>query len=133
MLNFRPQIVHFCGHGEEEGLVLEDKIGNKKLVDCQALAELFELLSKRPDRVECVILNTCYSEVQAEAITRHVPYVIGTNKAIGDKAAIEFTAGFYTALGAGESYEFAYNMGCNKIHLEEIPEYLTHILKQKSS
>jgi hypothetical protein len=33
--------------------------------------------------------------VQAEAIVKHIPYVIGMSKAIGDKAAIEFAVGFY--------------------------------------
>jgi hypothetical protein len=35
------------------------------------------------------------SQVQAEAIAQYIPYVIGMNQAIGDKAAIEFAVGFY--------------------------------------
>ncbi|MDZ7959411.1 MAG: CHAT domain-containing protein [Aulosira sp. DedQUE10] len=131
MLDFKPQIVHFSGHGGgEEGLVLENKTGNIKFVDAQALAGLFELFSLQ---VECVILNACYSEVQAEAIIHHIPYVIGMNKAIGDRAAIEFAVGFYDALGAGESVEFAYKFGCSSIRMAGIAEHLTPILNKKSS
>jgi hypothetical protein len=83
--------------------------------------------------VECVVINACYSEVQAEAIVKHIPYVIGMDKAIGDKASIEFAVGFYTALGAGESIEFAYEFGCNAVELAGSREHLTPVLKKKHS
>ena len=50
---------------ESGGLVFEDETGHEKLVDAEALAELFELFS---DQLECVVLNACYSEVLAKAI-----------------------------------------------------------------
>lgn len=129
LLDFKPQFVHFCGHGlGDDGLVLEDEDGNLKLVDTEALAKLFELFSTT---IECVVLNACYSEVQAIAITKHIPYVIGMNQAIGDKAAIKFATGFYNALGAGESIEFAHKLGCNVIQLDGIPEHLTPVLKKR--
>ncbi len=106
MLEINPSIVHFSGHGtEDEGLVFEDETGSTKLVDGEALAGLFELFA---ETVECVVLNGCYSEVQAEAAAQHINYVIGMKKAIGDKAAIEFAVGFYDALGAGRTVEFAH-------------------------
>jgi CHAT domain-containing protein len=129
LLDFKPQFVHFSGHGsEDDGLVLEDETGNERLVDTVVLARLFELFAKT---IECVILNACYSEVQASAIAQHIPYVIGMSKEIGDKAAIKFATGFYSALGAGESVEFAYKLGCSVIQLEGIPEHLTPELKKR--
>ncbi|MBW4449176.1 MAG: pentapeptide repeat-containing protein [Spirirestis rafaelensis WJT71-NPBG6] len=129
LLDFKPQIVHFSGHGAgDDGLELEDETGKMRLVDTVALAELFKLFA---GNIECVVLNACYSEVQAIAIAQHIPYVIGMNKAIGDKAAIKFAIGFYSALCAGESVEFAYKLGCNVIQLDGIPENLTPVLKKK--
>ncbi|MDZ8108068.1 MAG: CHAT domain-containing protein [Nostoc sp. DedQUE12a] len=129
MLDINPSIVHFSGHGTgNEGLVFEDETGSAKLVDGEALAGLFELFS---EQVECVVLNGCYSEVQASAIAQHINYVIGMKKAIPDKAAIEFAVGFYDALGAGRSVEFAHKLGCVAIQLAGIPEQLTSILKKK--
>jgi hypothetical protein len=167
MLDIRPQIVHFSGHGKgskialpkqdnaseptfrsaqtlerrvslqseelqtssEEGLVFEDEMEREKLVSGGALAGLFELFT---DDVECVVLNGCYSETQARAIAEYVPYVIGMNDAISDQAAIEFSVGFYKALGAGRSIEFAYKLGCNAIQIEGIPGHLTPHLISKS-
>jgi hypothetical protein len=129
LLDINPQIIHFSGHGTgDEGLVFEDEAGQPKLVDGEALAGLFELFA---DQIECVVLNGCYSEVQATAITQHVNYVIGMKKAIGDQAAIEFAVGFYDALGAGKTVEFAYKLGCVAIRLAGIAEQLTPVLKKK--
>ncbi|BAZ66024.1 hypothetical protein NIES4106_07700 [Fischerella sp. NIES-4106] len=129
MLDINPSIVHFSGHGTGyEGLVFEDETGSTKLVDGEALAGLFELFT---EQLKCVVLNSCYSEVQADAIAQHVNYVICMKKAIGDKAAIEFAVGFYDALGAGKSVEFAYKFACAAIRLAGIQEQLTPILKKK--
>ncbi|MGB3760859.1 MAG: TIR domain-containing protein [Rivularia sp. (in: cyanobacteria)] len=131
ILDFEPQIVHFCGHGEADGgLVLEDVNGQVKLVKPEAIAGLFELFM---DGVECVVFNACYSYKQAEAIVQHINYVIGMKQAIGDNAAIKFAVGFYDALGAGRNIEVAYKFGVNAIQLEGIPEELTPIIKKKSS
>jgi len=131
MLDYNPNIVHFCGHGSgDEGIAFEDENGQEILVSTDALSGFFELFA---DKVECVVLNACYSEIQAEAIVKHIPCVIGMKKAIGDTAAIEFAVAFYDALGAGESIEFAYKLACNAIQWKGIPEHLTPTLKLKAN
>jgi len=132
ILELEPSILHFCGHGEgESGIAFEDHNhnGQTHLISSEALKGLFKLFSTK---LECVILNACYSEVQAKAIATHIDYVIGMNNAIGDKPAIIFASAFYDAIGAGKSYEFAYQLGCNAIELEGIPEHLTPIFKTKN-
>jgi hypothetical protein len=129
MLDVQPHIVHFSGHGAgEEGLIFEDETGSPQLVDGEALARLFDLFSAR---LKCVILNGCYSEIQAKSISVYIDYVIGMKREISDLAAIEFAVGFYDALGAGQSVEFAYKLACASILLAGIPENLTPILLQK--
>ncbi len=125
LLDLAPQVVHFSGHGTRDALVFEDIQGNAHLVSASALGALFEHFS---DQVRCVILNACYSEAQAQAIAAHVDYVVGTTQAIGDKAAIAFSVGFYQALGAGRSIEDAYKLGCVQIRLQGIAEHSTPIL-----
>ncbi len=131
MLDCKPNIVHFCGHGaKEDGIAFEDDLGNAKLVRAEALAGLFDLFS---DSVECVLLNACYSEIQAKEIARHIDYVLGMKKEIGDTAAIEFSVAFYDALGAGKSFEFAFRFACNAIQMAGISGHLTPELMTKSS
>jgi len=93
-----------------------------------ALAALFKQFT---DQVSCVVLSSCFSKVQADAIAEHIDYVIGMNKEIGDPAAIAFAIGFYQALGAGRAIEEAYELGCVQIRLHSIPEHLTPVLIQK--
>lgn len=116
LLDYKPAYVHFCGHGTgTSGIVLEDQ-----LVDAEALANLFGLFPPR-----CVVLNACFSSTQAHAIVKHVDYVVGMSEAIGDDAAIEFSAAFYEALGAGEAVEVAFGLGRTAIQLAGIQEHLT--------
>ncbi|MCP4697623.1 MAG: CHAT domain-containing protein [Gammaproteobacteria bacterium] len=129
MLAHKPAIVHFSGHGEgDAGLVFEDSAGNAAPVSAEALARFFELFAVH---VQCVVLNACYSEVQADAIAEHINYVVGMNQAIDDRAAIEFAVAFYDALGAGESIEFAYQLACNAIQFAGISEQHTPVLKKR--
>lgn len=156
LLEHKPQIVHFSGHGQgsptgtgdrssadssrdigiesessasmHEGLVLEDDQGRAKLVSTNALAGLFELFQ---NEVRCVVLNACYSERQATAIYQHIDCVVGMSKAIGDRAAIQFAAEFYKVLATGRSIEFAYNFARKGLDLDGIPESLTPVLRNR--
>jgi len=146
LLDVKPKIVHFSGHGEGrmndgnfrsivdieermEGLIFEDETGNYQLVPSNVLADLFSLFS---DQIECIVLNSCYSETQATELIKFIPYVIGMKKEIGDTAAISFSVAFYDALLADNSIEFAFKVGCNGIQLAGIPEHLTPVLKVKN-
>jgi signal transduction histidine kinase/energy-coupling factor transporter ATP-binding protein EcfA2 len=127
ILDTQPQIVHFSGHGTaEDGIILENEMKQSVYVQADALASMFKLFAKKG--VECVVLNACYSEVQAEAISQYVKYVIGMNKAVGDKAAVAFAVAFYDALGAGEDVEFAYELG--KSQMMGFMEHQTPVLKK---
>ncbi|MBD2209347.1 AAA-like domain-containing protein [Nostoc linckia FACHB-104] len=131
LLDYEPEIVHFSGHGAgNQGLALENNTGEIQLVSTAALARLFKLFK---NQVECVLLNACYSEVQAAAIHQHIDCVVGMSQAIGDRAAIEFAVGFYDALGADRTYEEAYEFGCTAIDLENIPESATPVLKSRNN
>lgn len=116
LLQHQPQIVHFCGHGGgQSGLVLEGNAGGEQWVRTDALRDLFRLFSRE---VQCVLLNACYSDEQADEIVQHIDYVIGMDQEIRDDAAIAFSKGFYRALGYGCEIEEAYAFGCNAIQLE---------------
>ena len=127
ILDTQPQIVHFCGHGTgEDGIILENDANQIEYIQADTLANMFKVFAK--NGVECIVLNACYSEVQAEAISQHINYVIGMNQAIGDRAAINFAVAFYDALGAGQDIEFAFELGCSQINRNE---QQTPIIKKK--
>ena len=126
IFDVEPEIVHFSGHGRNTGeLCFEDVFGKAQPVTPDALANLFELVA---EQISCVVLNACYSKSQAEAISKHIPCVIGMNQAIGDNAAIAFAVGFYRALGTGKSFKDAYKFACVEIQLHGISGHLIPIL-----
>lgn len=111
----RPQIIHFSGHGlGDNGILLENEIGNIQLVETESICKLFKIFS---DTTYCVILNACYTDVQGKLMSEYVPYIIGMKSGINDNSSINFSAAFYDALGSGESIELAYELGCNAIHM----------------
>lgn len=130
IFRIKPRIIHFSGHGTNNGeLCLENEVGEVQYVTPEALAAMFKLFAQQ---IYCVVLNTCYSEVQANAIAQHIPFVIGMNDQIGDRAAIAFTTGFYKALAANCSIEEAYEFGCVEIQLYGIREHLKPVLYTKN-
>ena len=128
ILRHEPNFIHFSGHGEQEGIVLEDANGNPSLVSKEALSDLFDLFK---DKTKCVILNSCYSEEQAKAISNSIDYVIGMKRAVPDKAAIQFSIGFYDAIGAGRNIDDAFRFGKNAIKLNNVTGADIPILLQK--
>jgi hypothetical protein len=142
----QPHIVHFSGHGlpakkakndpaqarnlippgveeaNEAQIVLVDEQGAPRPVNCDALAELFR---HRKGLIRLVVLNACYTREQASAIRRHIDCVVGTNRAIGDKAARVFSPRFYRSLAEGGSVQEAFNDALIQLQLEGIPEAAT--------
>ncbi|MEW6606659.1 MAG: CHAT domain-containing protein [bacterium] len=120
LLRHKPDIVHFSGHGSKSSeIIMEDDSGNSKPVTVSALSQLFSILK---DNIRCVVLNACYSDKQAMAIAEHIECVVGMSKAIGDLAAISFSAAFYQGLGYGRDVKSAFDLGCSQINLENLGE-----------
>lgn len=116
----KPQVVHFSGHGSRSGeICLVDANGNPKSVSANAIRALFTTLK---DNIRLVVLNACYSKIQAQAIVEVIDCVVGMNTAIGDRAAIIFAASFYRAIGFGRSIQEAFDQGITALLLEGIPE-----------
>jgi hypothetical protein len=129
LLRFNPEVVHFSGHGSEESALVFEKDGEPEIAPPEALTDLFRIINSDRQIVQCVIMNACYSDRQAEAIAKHVPCVIGMSNAISDEAAIKFAASFYRALAYGQSINNAFELGCNDIALDKIPGELTPKLR----
>lgn len=125
LLDEEYEIIHFSGHGTGKGLALEDQNGSVMIIPSSALADLLAAYSPP---VKCVILNACYSISQGQLVAMNVPYTIAMNDAISDGGAIEFTRGFYDAIGAGKDLEFAFQEGCRAIKLSGLPDDTVPVL-----
>ena len=53
MLDFKPNIVHFCGHGEGvDGIVFEDDTGQTQLVNADVLSVVYPWFMKNGQPIE---------------------------------------------------------------------------------
>jgi hypothetical protein len=109
------EIVHLSGHGAGGGFVLETEDGRPYVPPPAALAELFK---EHSPPISCVILNSCYSLTQGVLTAFGVPFTIASERPLDDTAAIEFTRGFYDAIGAGRDVRKAYVAGVQRCLLK---------------
>ncbi len=131
--DFRPNIIHFAGHGSDSNGELEtfgrgvkfdiDKLntglifhesgyGAAVLISDDTLDYNFETFieaDKIP--IEVIVLNACYSANQAIVLSKRVKYVVGVNNSIADEASIHFSSGFYFGLSEGKNVESAFRYG----------------------
>lgn len=138
----KPTVVHFSGHGGKNvggeqrllprrdvvggelgldggkqrcGLFFQGTDGRLRVVSTEALTETFGAAGAS---VKLVVLNACYTEIQAEALLAHVDCVVGMGGSIQDDAARSFAIGFYGGLGEREAVATAYMQGKAAITLE---------------
>ena len=120
LLQYEPIILHFSGHGNSNGeIILNNRQGQAQVVSIETLAEL---LSTVGGRIECVVLNACFSLEKADAIAEQVSCVIGMDKEIDDESALRFAGGFYRGLGFGRGYYSAFELGRNEIKILQLPD-----------
>lgn len=100
------QVVHFCGHGNHDGLVMNDDDGsNPRLISA---AELEDVFARARSDVACVICNFCYSEDHAQLVAKHVGFATGVDGKIFDDDAIRFAQIFHREMWRDESYRDAH-------------------------
>jgi hypothetical protein len=120
LLQHKPDIIHFSGHSSVTNqIILEDERGGSQFVPAEAVGKLF---AEFKDTIRLVVLNACYSQLQAKYMTEHIDCVIGMSGAIGDEAATKFSSVFYEALASGENLRKAFNLGCVSINLHELQD-----------
>jgi CHAT domain len=116
LLQMKPTILHFSGHGTIAGkLCFENDSGELKLVSCKAIASLLRAVDHP---VEFVVLNCCYSAKEAADLSDCVSGIACMSDTVSDDVAISFATGFYQAVFALESNEDAFAVGKSLVMME---------------
>lgn len=118
LMDNAPDIVHFSGHGSAAGELFFVRDGDRSAspIPAKTLARVFKQFR---DRIRCVVLNACFSAIQAEAIAESIPCVVGMSRQVPDSTAIAFAAGFYEALAFGKSVSAAFELGLTQVELAD--------------
>lgn len=112
LAEYKPDFVHLSAHSSEDGIAFYKTQSNiSHHVSAEELARIFQSFNS----FRCVIFNTCCSEALAKAVSPFAEYVIGMRGNIQDKAAIEFTKGFYQALINEQGIQRAFELGVSAV------------------
>ena len=117
LLQHKPHVVHFSGHGSQDGeiVVRNEENGSAKAISAAALTSTLAILC---DNLRLVFLNSCLSQIHAEALQEAIDCSITMSKPITDKAALAFASSFYRAIGFGRSLQEAFDLGKAAIMLQ---------------
>lgn len=119
MNQFKPHVLHIGAHGNLDGdLSFLDENGDKAPVP---LAGMAAAIKAAGDELQMILLNACFSDAATRVLVEHVDCAIGLRRALADQSAIEFTRGFYGALGYGRSVGQAYEQGLAALKLHLLP------------
>jgi hypothetical protein len=111
LLNNKPTILHFSGHGDNGVLLFEDREGNTSEIEADLLGDML----KAYGNLECLVLHACFTEDVAKICKKHVGVVVGSTDAINDLTAPKFTYAFYQAVAHGRDYGNAFEMGIAEV------------------
>lgn len=102
----RPHVVHFSGHANALGLLMENDEGTTAgdELDFDLLARL---LGATDDPPRLVVLNACESLAGVDDLLQTVPTVVAMSSSIDDASAVVFAARFYSAIASAQSVSSA--------------------------
>ena len=107
LLRYQPLIVHFIGHGTEEGcLLFEGESGQAQHVEADSLSQQFSFVQ---ERTRLSFFNACYTTKVVEATRQHIDCVIGMGASTTEQASLAFAERFYAILMLGVSIQRAFD------------------------
>jgi myosin heavy subunit len=119
---FRPHVVHFSGHSDDDLIVFEDELDQHHggvIVTARAFASAVKATDDPP---LLVLLNSCKSAAQIDNLVEQVaPFAIGMADEIEDADAIAYAAQFYAAVANGQSIKSAHLSGQAALELAGLP------------
>ncbi|TPI13777.1 CHAT domain-containing protein [Mesorhizobium sp. B4-1-3] len=107
---FRPDVVHFSGHGGGEAIVFEDETQRSggAVIDYDIVASFIDATDTPP---KLLVLNACSTYDGADVFLESVEVVIAMLDVIDDSAAGYFATQFYSAICEGQSIGSALKQG----------------------
>jgi hypothetical protein len=119
---YRPDVVHFSGHGGEEAVLFDGadvrNVGGVAL-DFGVARKMLAATDSAP---KLLVLAACQTVSGADIFLDTVPIVIAMSHNISDWAAAYFSRRFYAALVSGQSILNAFNQAKAYLEAERLPD-----------
>lgn len=119
---FRPHVVHFSGHSNEDVVVLERDVDTPHSGFAVSAASFGAAVKATDDPPLLIVLNSCHSASQINGLVEDVvPFAIGMSDEIGDGDAIVYATQFYAAIANGQSIASAHLSAQAALQLAGLP------------
>ena len=129
LTRFRPHVLHFSGHANEDMLVL-DRDDPEHNEGHEVATDLFQRAIAAVDQPPTlVVLNACESAAQLPGLLTKVPFAIGMSDTVGDVDTIVFATRFYSAVAEGQSVQAALDLARVELALAGLPDVDLPILE----
>lgn len=102
---YKPAIIHFSGHGLQDGLMFATSENVFQIIPTELLREVFKGIEAY---TKLIVLNACYSSAQAKILSEKEIYVLGMNVPVTDTAAIDLADNLYRFISDGQTTEEAF-------------------------
>lgn len=100
---YRPDVLHFSGHGGGQALVFDNERAGEDggtVLDFDIIDQVLQSTSIAP---RLIVLVACDTVQGADRFLATVPAVIAMSDSIDDEAACEFSKRFYRSISSGET------------------------------
>ncbi|WP_026061426.1 hypothetical protein [Rhodococcus rhodochrous] len=109
---FRPHVVHFSGHSNEDLIVFEYENDDPHQGHPVTARAFLRAIAATDEPPLLVLLNACKSAAQIDQLVEDVvPFAIGMADSIADGDAINYAAQFYASIANGQSVRSAHLAG----------------------
>jgi len=113
LTQYKPHVLHVSAHGDKDVVFLVQADTNE-VASAQLLVDVLRNTRQAHSVPDLVVLNCCNSEGIAHRLVHeaNIPFAIGTNGMVPDRATIAFSQIFYSQLALGESLSGAFRQAC---------------------
>jgi hypothetical protein len=130
--DYRPQIVHFSGHGGRKSIWLDDGKVKNSIGQSMEFGLLAGVLGATSSPPTLLVLNACETTVGAEILLSAVKAVVAMSDSISDEAAATFAEQFYAAIASAQPVSIALAQGKIAMKTAKLKDAnLPHIIVRK--
>jgi CHAT domain len=120
--DFRPEIIHFSGHGNARGIAMDSGKVGKPADEPISFSLLAKALAATDTPPRIVVLNSCDNSGARKVLLKLGLIVVSMRTSISDLAAITFAPRFYAAIASGQSMKSAFAQGKVAVEAASISE-----------
>lgn len=118
----KPQIIHFSGHGDMDGIAMDNADVGGRADEALSFSLLAKAVAATDTPPRLVVLNSCESSGARKSLLKAGLIIVSMKTSVSDIAAVAFAPRFYAAIAGGQSVKMAFEQGKVAVEAASIRE-----------